>query len=483
MSSYNIYRSRSLTLVCLINAFIYCTCHPSPRCLLISFDGFRWDYLNNASTPNFDKLIKDGVTATHGVVNAFITKTLPNHYTIVTGLYEESHGIVGNTMYDPLFNEVFHISDKQQATESKWFDNGGEPIWVTNQRQGNAHRSGVLYWPGDGAAVKGFRPYRYEVYNPDVKNETRVDKIIEWFTDDYPINLGLLYFEQPDALGHEVGPDSPEMKIMIEALDGVVGYLLQKIEEHNLGDLNVIITSDHGMASTPESKIIDLDMYINPTSYQIFSSDPIGSVLPNEGMEEEIVKNLSSVPHLKVYRKGVDIPDRFHYEHNRRIQPLLLVTDEGYSLRHNNSYVPKGNHGYDNMFPDMHPLFVAMGPAFKTGSRIETLHNVDIYPLVCHIMGLRPAPNNGSLDHVRPILKGEDTDNVFLVYIVILIFIALIGGIFSIAACRQQIFHRRHRKIQLGSLTTLTNSFHSLSTTANGGHVPLLVNSDTEDEF
>ncbi|XP_021367378.1 ectonucleotide pyrophosphatase/phosphodiesterase family member 5-like, partial [Mizuhopecten yessoensis] len=333
--------SRSMTLVALIATFIYCSCHPSPRCLLISFDGFRWNYLNdNTSTPNFNKIIKNGVTATRGVVNAFITKTFPNHYSIVTGLYEESHGIVGNTMYDPLYKEVFHINNQKQVTESKWFDNGGEPVWVTNQRQANMHRSGVMYWPGDAASVKGFLPYRYEVYNPDVTNKSRVDKVIDWFTDEYPINLGLLYFEQPDTLGHEVGPDSPEMKKMIEALDEVVGYLLQKIEEHDLGDLNVIITSDHGMSSTPKSKIIDLDKHISPLSYQIFSSNPIGSVLPNEGMEDEIFKNLSSVPNLKVYRKGKDIPERFHYEHNRRIQPLLLVSEEGYSLRHNNSYVP-----------------------------------------------------------------------------------------------------------------------------------------------
>ncbi|XP_069131622.1 bis(5'-adenosyl)-triphosphatase enpp4-like [Argopecten irradians] len=473
-----------LSILYLINVFSFCSCHPSPRCLLISFDGFRWDYLNKFNTPNFDKILKEGVVATRGVVNAFITKTLPNHYSIVTGLYEESHGIVGNTMYDPDFHEVFHIYNKQQVTDSKWFDNGGEPIWVTNQRQGSSHRSGVLYWPGNGAAVKGFRPYRYELYNPDVKNETRIDKIIKWFTDDYPINLGILYFEQPDQLGHEVGPDSPEMREMIEALDTLVGYLLQKIEENDLQDLNLIITSDHGMASTPESKIINLDDYIDLLSYQIFSSNPIGSVLPNEGKEEEIVKNLSKVEHLKVYRKE-DIPERYHYDHNRRIQPLLLVTDEGYSLRHNNSAVPRGNHGYSNMLPDMHPLFVGMGPAFKKGTTLESLHIVDIYPLMCHIMGLKPAPNNGSLEHVKSILIGEDNDNVFLVYIVILIFIALVGGIFSIAACRQQIFHRRHRhrKIQLGSLTTLPSSFHSLTTAVNGGHVPLLVNSDTEDEF
>lgn len=262
----------------------------SHRLLLISFDGFRWDYLSRNSTknstPNFHRLMKEGVHAKEGVKNAFITKTFPNHYTIVTGLYEESHGIVGNIMYDPKYKEVFNIYNENQEKSSKWFDNGGEPIWVTNQRQNNncKYRSGVVFWPGDQAPVKGILPYKYLPYDRSVSNETRVDTVIGWFTDKYPVNLGLLYFEEPDGYGHKFGPDSPEVDNMVIGLDAVVGYLIENLEKHNILDTtNIIITSDHGMASTPESKIINLDDHISMSDYKIFSSNPIGSILPNPG--------------------------------------------------------------------------------------------------------------------------------------------------------------------------------------------------------
>lgn len=468
----------------------------SRRLLLISFDGFRWDYLSrNAtkkSTPNFHRMMTEGVYAREGITNAFITKTFPNHYTLVTGLHEESHGIVGNVMYDPNYKEVFNIYNEAQEKSSKWFDNGGEPIWVTNQLQSdymNTHRSGVVFWPGDQAPVKGVLPYKYLPYDRTMSNETRVNTVIDWFTGDYPVNLGLLYFEEPDEYGHLYGPDSTEVDNMVIGLDGVVGYLLKGLEKHNILDTtDIIITSDHGMASTPKSKIIDLDKYISPSVYRIFSNNPIGSILPNPGQEDAIYKNLSAIPHVKVYKKD-DIPDHFNYKHNRRIQPILVVPDEGYSLRHNNSDVPNGNHGYDNTLKDMHPFFIARGPSFKKGFSIQTFNNVDVYPLMCKILGLVPAPNNGSLDHVQALLKTEisepdkilDFDSTFVIYIIILVFIATVGGIFSIAACRQQRIHR-HRKLKLSSLSPMTMQLKYSSSSVNGGQQPLL-GSETDEEF
>lgn len=250
-----------------------------PLVLLISFDGFRWDYLKRTDTPNFDFIIKNGVTAKKGIKNVFITKTFPNHYTIVTGLYEESHGIVGNVMFDPKYNETFDVYNR----ESKWFDEG-EPIWVTNQRQDTTRRSGVMFWPGDGVTIKGILPYKYKLYDGNYPNESRIDTVVSWFTDEWPINVGLLYFSEPDGVGHDVGPDSPYLSVTIRALDTLVGHLLKKLREAGLiNDINIVITSDHGMASTPKNKIINLDKYIDPTTYRIFTSNPIGTILPNPG--------------------------------------------------------------------------------------------------------------------------------------------------------------------------------------------------------
>ena len=260
--------------------------HEIPKVLLVSFDGFRWDYLNNRTkTPNFNYIKQNGVHATRGLVNAFITKTLPNHYAIVTGLYEESHGMVGNEFYDPKLKEVFEFSNKTQAMESKWFDNGGEPIWVSNQKGSYRRRSGIVFWPGDSASVKGYLPTTYLPWNPLTPNETRIDYIITWFTTKQPINLGLLYFEEPDGYGHLHGPDSDQMTNMIGALDSVLGYLISELRRVGLLDkINLIVTSDHGMAQTPSDKIIDLDKYINNKSYKIFSSNPVANILPNPGI-------------------------------------------------------------------------------------------------------------------------------------------------------------------------------------------------------
>ena len=265
-------------------------CHfeGDPKLLLVSLDGFRWDYLNRKGNfPNFKAIINQGVHSVHGTKNAFITKTLPNHYTIVTGLYEESHGIVANEFYDPDFNQTFSLDNENQQRESKWFDNGGEPIWVTNQKSSTSRRSGSLMWPGSYAAVKGFLPYRYYApYDFSVPFRTRIDKIVSWFADDYPINLGLLYFEEPDYSGHKYGPESMNITKKIEELDADIGYLLEKLKEkYILDDLNIIITSDHGMTSTPtdEEHKVDLDKYLTPDTYISENLNPVITIRPKPG--------------------------------------------------------------------------------------------------------------------------------------------------------------------------------------------------------
>ena len=297
---------------------LICGCLPSvladdtdlPKLLLISFDGFRWDYMShlNASLGNFTWIQRHGVHAERGLKNAFITKTFPNHITLVTGLYEESHGVVGNIMFDPVLNETFYSWTKQ-VRESKWMDNGGEPIWVTNQKQNNKARSGVVYWVGDGAIIKGFRPYKYLEFDPKtLLNFTRrVDTIVDWFADPlYPINLGLLYFEEPDSTGHHFGPYSKEMDLKLSELNNLVGYLIKRLNDTGLlGKINIIMTSDHGMALTPKEKVINLDNYINPDKYRIFESNPIGNILPNEGIYLFILcKQFFNCQNFKLFSPG-----------------------------------------------------------------------------------------------------------------------------------------------------------------------------------
>ncbi|KAK6170429.1 hypothetical protein SNE40_018828 [Patella caerulea] len=480
-----------LFLITLIWSILITNCHfrkDSPgKLLLVSFDGFRWDYLSKVSgkTPNFDKFITNGGHARKGMKNCFMTKTLPNHFTLITGLYEESHGIIGNYMYDPAFNETFSFKNSTQCHESKWFDNGGEPIWVTNQLQGNDRRTGSLFWPGTYAAVKGVLPTRNIKYNEHLPNKTRVDMIIDWFTAEYPINLGLLYFSEPDGYGHQYGPESQEVMDMVIALDEIVGYILNKTEEKDLDDLNIIILSDHGMSNTPKADVINLDDYIHPKDYRIIDNDPVGLILPNEGKKETIYKALSQSSKdrgkFEVYYKE-DVPPQYHFARNRRVQSIVIIMKDHYTYIYNTTtikYSTNGTHGYNNSLQDMHPFFLAMGPAFKKRASVESFNNLDVYPLMCHILGLKPAPNNGTLDIVKELLKEEKQYTVvtFATYIGILVFIALVGGIFMMAACRQ---HRYMKRKQQYSLTSVPGGVNFSSVFQHESKLPLL--SDSEEE-
>lgn len=252
--------------------------------IVISFDGFRWDYLQRTSTPHFDKFLENGVTARYGLKNAFVTKTFPNHFTLATGLWEESHGIVANDMFDPYLNQSFSPRNVSANSDPAWFNVGAEPIWVTNQLQVFNGRSGVIMWVGGGAPIKWVRPSRYVPYNTTIKNETKVDMLIDWFMDKDPINLGMIYFDEPDGFGHKYGPNSTQVTQMIAGLDKVVGYLLKKLEENGLLEhMNIILTSDHGFAETPSDKAINLDDHIDPTAYEIYSLSPIAGIWPHEG--------------------------------------------------------------------------------------------------------------------------------------------------------------------------------------------------------
>ncbi|XP_071800542.1 ectonucleotide pyrophosphatase/phosphodiesterase family member 5-like [Asterias amurensis] len=374
-----------------------------PLVLLVSFDGFRWDYLDRTATPNFDNLIKDGVKAKY-IYDAFTSKTFPNHYTIVTGLYEESHGIVGNAMYDPVWNETYFMGN-----ESKWWE-GGEPIWVTNEKEGGA--SGVIEWPGMDTKIHNFYPtYRMPKYNQTFPFDARVDIITELFSNG-SINLGLLYFREPDHSGHIFGPDSPKMDAVIRMCDDTVGYLMQSLQKAGLGDrVNVIITSDHGMAEVSAERVLQLDDFVDPSLYHYTDNNPVFGIWPHEEDDTELIysKIYNASSNVKVFLKDA-IPAQYHYHDNRRISPILVVADVGWSINrgdHSNDSrkMYKGNHGYNNSVMAMHPIFVANGPSFKKGLLVEPFENVNIYTLICDILGLSPAPNNGSLEKVQGMLR------------------------------------------------------------------------------
>ncbi|XP_051880098.1 bis(5'-adenosyl)-triphosphatase enpp4 [Pristis pectinata] len=388
------------------SAFLECFCSSATnnsevRLLLVSFDGFRASYLERYTFPNLQKMITDGALVKH-VKNVFVTKTFPDHYSIVTGRYAESHGIVANYMYDTATNKTFSTFRDQDPF---WW-NEATPIWVTNQRQG--HKSGGAMWPGTDVSIHNTTPSYYLNYNRSVPFSKRVDHIIEWFSNStHPINFGTLYWEEPDSTGHHYGPNSKELVKMLKEVDDNIGYLIEQLQKTGLWNIvNVVITSDHGMAQCSDKKVIQLDNCIGRGNYTRVTFSPVTAILPLSDVNY-VYKLLSNCDnHMKVYLKE-DIPDHFHYKHNKRIQPILLVADEGWTIVQNGTIPQLGDHGYDNALPSMHPLLVAYGPVFQKAYKMESINSIDVYPLMCHILGLKEEPNNGTFRNVRCLLASE----------------------------------------------------------------------------
>ncbi|XP_026085819.1 bis(5'-adenosyl)-triphosphatase enpp4-like [Carassius auratus] len=379
-----------------------------PPLLLVSFDGFRADYLNNYSFPNLEKFFSDGVLV-HELTNVFTTKTFPNHYSLVTGLYAESHGMLANVMYDSVSNKTFSIKND---SDPFWWDEA-TPIWVSVEESG--YKAAAAMWPGTDVSIQNHTLKHKFKYNPKMTFQNRLGNLTQWMTEDRSVKFSTLYWEEPDRSGHMYGPDNTtEMSRVLKEVDGHIGFLMEQLNRTGLwGKINVIITSDHGMTQCSQERVIKLDDCIHPSSYRVVDLTPVGAVIPL-GDNSTVYKNLSRChPHMKVYLKD-EVPDRLHYKNNARIQPIILVADEGWTIVKNGRLPRLGDHGYDNTFPSMHPFLAAHGPAFRKGYKMSSLNSVDLYPLMCHLLGIPPKPNNGSFTYVRCALVNEQCGQLAL---------------------------------------------------------------------
>lgn len=248
-----------------------------PKLLLVSFDGFRADYLQNYEFPHLQSFIKEGVLVEH-VTNVFITKTFPNHYSLVTGLYEESHGIVANFMYDVITKK--HFSDSNDRDPFWW--NEAVPIWVTNELQEN-RSSAAAMWPGTDIPIHNTTPSYYMNYSSSVSFQERLNNITSWLRySSPPVTFAALYWEEPDASGHKYGPeDRGNMSRVLKEIDDLIGELVYKLKMLGLWEhLNVIITSDHGMTQCSKDRLINLDLCVDPSDYTLIDLSPVAAILP-----------------------------------------------------------------------------------------------------------------------------------------------------------------------------------------------------------
>lgn len=387
------------------------SCRPSvlpapaePAVVLVSIDGFRADYVDHPAAVRIREVAAAGVRA-RALEPVFPTKTFPSHYSIVTGLHPEHHGIVGNTMEDPAIGR-FTIGDSAAVSDPRWW--GGEPIWVTAERQGR--RAAAFFWPGSEAPIQGVYPTWWTRFDATVPHETRVTQVLDWLRlppGEAPAFL-TMYMSHLDTEAHTRGPFAPEVDRAIARADSAVGAVWDGIGALGMrGRVNLLLVSDHGMTEVSRDRVILLDEVLEEGSYHVVDWNPVAMIVPAEGREDEVYRRLGAVPHLTTWRKA-EVPERFHFRAHHRITPIVAAADDGWTIT-TRARLPRmttrGMHGYDNRLPSMQALFVAAGPAFPAGRTVDRIRMVDLYELMTHVLGLRPAPNDGSLDSIRVVLR------------------------------------------------------------------------------
>jgi predicted AlkP superfamily pyrophosphatase or phosphodiesterase len=385
---------------------------PPAPVVLISLDGFRWDYcaLHPDETPNLRRLAREGVAA-RGLIPAFPSNTFPNHYSIATGLYPSHHGIVNNDMFDAQLGEFFHYKSAASNHDPRWW--GGEPIWITAVKQQRA--SGCFFWIGSEAEIKGGRPTFWRPYDyANFPFEKRLDEISRWLhlpAEKRPAVIAL-YFEEVNGVGHRSGPDSPELAAAVKLLDSQVGALVTRLAQEDIA-ANYVIVSDHGMTPCDADRTVMVDDFIDLHTVQVDFEQTTMGLRPAAGNTvEKLMTALARLPpQAKAYR-AEELPARFHIDpRNPRVPPVWIVPAEGWQVFRRSLFnfllakFDRGQHGYDPALPSMRGIFIAQGPAFKSGIELEPVENVHVYNLLCAAAGLTPAPNDGDDRLVKAVLR------------------------------------------------------------------------------
>uniref|UniRef100_A0A9J7Y386 SMB domain-containing protein n=1 Tax=Cyprinus carpio carpio TaxID=630221 RepID=A0A9J7Y386_CYPCA len=358
-----------------------------PPLIILSLDGFRASYIRKGKSvlPNIHKLRSCGTRAPH-MRPMYPSKTFPNLYTLATGLYPESHGIVCNSMYDPVFKAHFRLKGREKLNHRWW---GGQPIWITAEKQGV--KAGTFFWPCFVWFVFS-RPYVYAIHS-----------------------------EQPDAYGHILGPLSNELDNTLRKIDNIIGQLMNGLKQMNLHRcVNVILVGDHGMEESHCERTEYLGSYgldVDTITLTPGSSGRIGpkNFTHTKKYNSEIVANLTcKMPnqHFKPYLKQ-HLPKRLHYTNNRRIEDVHLLMDRKWHVAMCVSLCVRspatcgffGDHGFDNKISSMQTIFLGFGPNFNFKTEVPVFENIELYNVMCDLLGLTPAPNNGTHGSLNSVLR------------------------------------------------------------------------------
>jgi predicted AlkP superfamily pyrophosphatase or phosphodiesterase len=369
----------------------------APTTILISLDGFRADFLYRNLTPTLNQFIQEGISPKY-MLPSFPSVTFPNHYTMATGMYPEAHGIVGNTFWDPKLEQEFYYTDPERSLQPFWW--GGEPLWVTAEKQ--KVRAAVHMWPGSEAHIQDQTIAYVDKYNGTELLPMKKNRILDLLDLPGPKDIGAkattprpqliaAYVPNVDGDGHRFGPNSTEIMRTIASADAMLGEILQGLHARNLTKIvNVVVVSDHGMATTDVSRLIQLEDLVDPAELSHVDGWPLYGLRPKNPSDlhrlyDQIKERTKDNPNVEVYLRDENMPERYHFSKNDRIAPLWIIPKTGWAIvdkhefdieeskKKGDIYHPRGLHGYDHEHPLMRAIFVARGPAFPhaPGSRME----------------------------------------------------------------------------------------------------------------
>jgi predicted AlkP superfamily pyrophosphatase or phosphodiesterase len=378
---------------------------PRPDTLiLVSIDGFRADYLTHGKTPAIQALAERGVRAS--MRPSYPSETFPNHYTLVTGLRPDHHGIVANVMDDPALG---HFT-MENSKDPRWW-NQGKPLWVTADEQGL--KTAVMFWPGSDRVIRGRQPDYWKTYDKAFLADDRVEQVLRWLDlpEDRRPRFIALYFDLVDTEGHRHGPNSKELDAALASTDAAVGKLVQGLKARGLYDTtNLIVTGDHGMADTSKERLVYIDDIAGGADriHMVTLGVAAGLSIAPGAPGDTRARLLARHDHVQCWPKA-GAPKAFHYGTNPRVPPIVCTAEVGWYITTHAAFaamkdVNRGSHGYDPASPYMAVGFVAEGPAFRAGVTLPTFDNVDVEPLMIALLHLKGPRSDGSALAFRSVL-------------------------------------------------------------------------------
>lgn len=357
-----------------------------PTVVLISFDAFRWDYLDRGITPNLAALAARGVRA-DGLIPIFPTKTFPNHYAIATGLYADRNGIAGNNFYDPALDAFYSSRDTIAVRDARFYR--GEPIWVTAERQGMVTAS--LWWVGSEAAIGGIKPTLMWPYDRRVEDSTRLRALHEWLhrSEETRPHLAAVYFSVIDDSSHSGGPDSPGTIRAIMYADRLLGEIVRDVETLPARDsVSVVVVSDHGM--TRADQWVTLAERVDTAGIVFFGGPVANAYFKGDSAHmRRFHDQLKDVPHVRAYYRS-ELPKEWHYNFDRAGDIVIVAEDHWQVALKQPEKADPFTHGYPSGLKDMQGVFIAAGPRIAKGERIPAFENIHVYPFVAGLLRIRP---------------------------------------------------------------------------------------------